>query len=151
MASYVNEVRLLGYAGIDPEVHVFDGGGQVTNINLATTRYYRKGGSEDWNEETTWHRLVFYGKSAEQAAEWFHKGSRIYVEGYIRTRKVEEKYFTDVVVDRFINLDPREDSDSHQGSSRSYSQPKKTTPSDLRGETTDPLGPLDDVDDDLPF
>jgi single-strand DNA-binding protein len=147
MATYLNEVRLLGFAGNDPETHTFEDGNMVCNISLATTRYWRKKGSEDWSEETTWHRLVLYGRIAEQAADQFRKGSRIFVSGYIRSRKVEDKYYTDIVVDRFINLDPKDGAgERYQGHSGDRAPPTPSEPS-----VSDPLKPLSDPDDDLPF
>jgi len=152
MAIYQNVWFGIGYAGNDPETHHFPEGGMVTNVSLATTRYWKKKGSEDWSEETTWHRLVFYGRDAEKVAAEIKKGSRMSIQGYIRSRTVGEgeskKYYTDLVVDRWINLDPKEkkeyDSDGYQGYSRGEPEPESAA-------TTDPLAPISEIDDDLPF
>jgi len=160
MAVYQNKVFLIGYAGSDPETHNFEGGGMVTNISIATTRSWKKKGSEEWSEETTWHRLVFYSRFAQAAADQLHKGSRVSIEGYIRSRKVEDKYYTDIVVDKWINLDPKGSTfDSDRGPSRSDNDRGEDRSSGTTqeggsvAETTEG-GPMDgfaDPDDDLPF
>ena len=142
MATYENLWIGLGYAGSDPETHTFEDGNLVTNLSLATTRSWKKKGSDEWSEETTWHRLVFYGRDAVNAADWLRKGSRVFVEGYIRSRKVEDKYYTDIVVQRWINVSPR-DGDAPKPHS---------VPSDApQASSLSSQPPLSDPDDDLPF
>ncbi|QXL83899.1 single-stranded DNA-binding protein [Comamonas sp. NLF-1-9] len=103
MAS-VNKVILVGNLGRDPETRTFPSGDQVTNVTLATTNKWRDKQTGEAREHTEWHRLVFNGKLAEIAAQYLRKGSQIYVEGSIRTRKWQaqdgqERYSTEIRVD----------------------------------------------------
>jgi len=104
MAS-VNKVILVGNLGRDPETRTFPSGDQVCNATLATTDKWKDKQSGEMREATEWHRLVFNGRLAEIAAQYLRKGSQIYVEGQIRTRKYTdkdgvEKYSTEIVGDR---------------------------------------------------
>jgi single stranded DNA-binding protein len=108
MAS-VNKVILVGNLGRDPETRTFPSGDQVCNATLATTDKWKDKQSGEMREATEWHRLVFNGRLAEIAAQYLRKGSQIYVEGQIRTRKYQdkdgvEKYATDIRVDQIAEL-----------------------------------------------
>ena len=83
----VNKVILIGNLGRDPEVRTFPSGGQVANVTLATTERWKDRQSGEMREHTEWHRLVFNDRLAEIAGQYLRKGSQIYVEGSIRTRK----------------------------------------------------------------
>ena len=83
----VNKVILVGNLGRDPEVRTFPSGGQVANVTLATTERWKDRQSGEMREHTEWHRLVFNDRLAEIAGQYLRKGSQIYVEGSIRTRK----------------------------------------------------------------
>jgi len=160
MAIFQNRVFLIGYLGKDPDTHTFDNGDMVTNASLATTRSWKRKGSDEWQEDTTWHRLVFHGTEAVKAHDQLRKGSRLSVEAYIRSRTMgegsEKRYFTDIVVDRWINLDPKIQGDGIPARG-SYSKP--SAPSEPQGPPTPPSEPksepmkaLDDDDEDsLPF
>ena len=87
MARGVNKVILLGNLGADPETRYTAGGSAVTNIRMATTDTWRDRQSGEQQERTEWHRIVFFGRLAEIAAEYLRKGSQCYVEGRIQTRK----------------------------------------------------------------
>ena len=87
MARGVNKVILLGNLGADPETRYTAGGSAVTNIRMATTDTWRDKQSGEQQERTEWHRIVFFGRLAEIAAEYLRKGSQCYVEGRIQTRK----------------------------------------------------------------
>lgn len=95
MAS-VNKVILVGNLGADPETRYLPSGEAVTNLRLATTDKWKDKTSGDWKEATEWHRLSFFGRLAEIAAEYLKKGSSIYVEGKIQTRKWQDKDGKDV-------------------------------------------------------
>lgn len=104
MAS-VNKVILVGNLGRDPETRTFPSGDQVCNVTIATTDKWKDKQTGEPKEHTEWHRLVFNGRLAEIAAQYLRKGSQIYVEGSIRTRKYTdkdgvEKYSTEIVGDR---------------------------------------------------
>lgn len=87
--SGVNKVILIGNLGSDPEVRYLPDGTSVANVNIATNEVRRQG--DERVEHTEWHRLVFFGRQAEIVAEYLHKGSQIYVEGSLRTKKWETK------------------------------------------------------------
>ncbi len=102
MARGVNKVILVGNLGADPEVRYMPSGGQITNVRLATSESWRDKASGDMQERTEWHRVVFFGKLAEIAGEYCRKGSQIYVEGSLRTRKWQDqsgqdRYSTEIV------------------------------------------------------
>ncbi len=112
MAS-VNKVILVGNLGRDPETRTFPSGDQVCNATLATTDKWKDKQSGEMREATEWHRLVFNGRLAEIAAQYLRKGSQIYIEGQIRTRKYQdkdgvEKYATDIRVDQMQMLGSRQ-------------------------------------------
>lgn len=112
MAS-VNKVILVGNLGRDPESRTFPSGDQVCNVTIATTDKWKDKASGEMREATEWHRLVFNGRLAEIAAQYLRKGSQIYVEGQIRTRKFTdkegaEKYATDIRVDQLQMLGSRQ-------------------------------------------
>ena len=99
----VNKVILLGHLGQDPEVRYMPNGGAVTNVTLATSESWRDKQSGETKEKTEWHRVVLFGKLAEVAGEYLRKGSQVYIEGALQTRKWTdqaglEKYTTEVVV-----------------------------------------------------
>ena len=103
MAS-VNKVILIGNLGADPETRYLPSGDAVTNIRIATTDTWKDKSGEK-QEHTEWHRVAFFGKTAEIAGEYLKKGSPVYVEGRIRTRKWQDKegqerYSTEIVADR---------------------------------------------------
>lgn len=87
MAS-VNKVILVGNLGADPETRYLPSGDAVTNIRIATTDRYKDKQSNEFKEATEWHRIAFFGKLAEIAGQYLRKGSSVYIEGRIRTRKM---------------------------------------------------------------
>ncbi len=90
MAS-INKVILVGNLGRDPEVRTFPSGGQVCNVSLATTEKWRDKSSGEMREQTEWHNLVFNDRLAEIAGQYLKKGSQVYIEGQIRSRKYQDK------------------------------------------------------------
>lgn len=99
----VNKVILIGNLGQDPEVRYMPNGGAVANITLATSESWRDKATGEQKEKTEWHRVVLFGKLAEVAGEYLKKGSQVYIEGALQTRKWTdqagvEKYTTEVVV-----------------------------------------------------
>ncbi|PSJ40122.1 single-stranded DNA-binding protein [Zobellella taiwanensis] len=100
----INKVILIGHLGQDPEVRYMPNGNAVANITLATSETWRDKQSGEQKERTEWHRVVFFGKLAEIAGEYLRKGSQVYVEGRLQTRKWQDqggqdRYTTEVVVD----------------------------------------------------
>src|ERR1700674_1148011 len=111
MAS-VNKVILIGNLGRDPETRYMPDGGAITNISVATTDVWKDKSGEK-QEKTEWHRVAFFGKLAEIAGEYLKKGSQVYVEGSLQTRKWQDKdgndkYTTEVVADRMQMLGSRQ-------------------------------------------
>jgi single-strand DNA-binding protein len=109
MAS-LNKVTLIGNLGRDPETRYTPDGAAITNLSIATTSSWKDKASGEKKEETEWHRLVFYNRLAEIAGEYLKKGSSIYVEGRLKTRKWQDKetgqdkFSTDIVVDQMQML-----------------------------------------------
>ncbi|MFK4136750.1 single-stranded DNA-binding protein [Pseudomonas luteola] len=104
MARGVNKVILVGNVGADPETRYMPNGNAVTNITLATSDSWKDKQTGQQQERTEWHRVVFFGKLAEIAGEYLRKGSQVYVEGALRTRKWQgqdgqDRYTTEIVVD----------------------------------------------------
>lgn len=105
----VNKVILVGNLGQDPEVRYMPSGGAVTNITLATSESWVDKQTQEKKERAEWHRVVFMGKLAEIAGEYLKKGSQVYVEGKLQTRKWQdqsgqERYTTEVMVDSFTGV-----------------------------------------------
>lgn len=101
----VNKVTVMGNLGKDPEVRYMPNGGAVCNFTVATSETWKDKNSGEQQEKTEWHRIVAFRKPAEIIAEWMKKGSKIYVEGHLQTRKWEkdgqDHYTTEIVVDEF--------------------------------------------------
>lgn len=112
MARGINKVILIGNLGADPETRYMPSGGAVTNLRLATSENWKDKNTGEMQERTEWHRVVLFGKLAEIAAEYVRKGSKIYVEGRLQTRKWQDKegrdnYTTEIVANEMQMLDSR--------------------------------------------
>ena len=146
MAS-VNKVILLGNLGKDPETRYTQGGDAVTNFSIATTeRWKNKDGEQQ--EKTEWHKIVTFGRQAEIAGEYLKKGSQVFIEGRLQTRKWEDKegvdrYVTEIIGDRFQMIGKRSDADDAPASKPSEKPAPKRNPKTG--------GPAGDLDDDIPF
>jgi len=119
MAS-VNKVVLVGNLGADPETNYLPSGDAVTNIRLATTDKWKDKQSGEFKEQTEWHRCTFFGRLAEVAAEYLKKGSQVYIEGSIRTRKYNDKdgnerYSTEIKVSEMQMLGGRGEGGGNAG------------------------------------
>ena len=157
MAS-VNKVILVGNLGQDPEVRYMPSGGAVTNLRMATTATWKDKQTGEKQERTEWHTVVCFNRLAEIAGEYLRKGSQIYIEGSLRTRKWQDKegkdrYSTEVVADEMQMLGkregggaPRERSD--EGGERPASRPA-AKPAAAAGGSKVADGGFDD--DDIPF
>ena len=113
----LNKAQLIGNLGADPESRATAAGGQVTNVRLATSESWKDKNTGQMQERTEWHRVVFFGRLAEIAAEYLRKGSKVYVEGSIRTRKWQDKegrdqYTTEIVASEMQMLDGKRDADA---------------------------------------
>lgn len=110
MSKGINKVILIGNLGTDPEVRFMPNGGAVANLTLATSEAWNDKATGEKKEQTEWHRLVIYQRLAEVAGEYLRKGSKIYVEGRLRTRKWQdqqgvERYTTEIIVSELQMLD----------------------------------------------
>lgn len=152
MAS-VNKVILVGNLGRDPETRYMPEGGAVTNISIATTDSWKDKNGEK-QEKTEWHRVAFFGKLAEIAGEYLKKGSQVYVEGRLQTRKWQDKdgqdrYTTEIVADRMQMLGSRQGmggADREGGAEREGPPRGAAKPAGAK-----PGGKFDDFEDDIPF
>jgi single-strand DNA-binding protein len=102
MARGVNKVILIGHLGADPETRAMPSGSSVANLRIATTESWRDKQSGEQQERTEWHRVALFGRLAEIASEYLRKGSQVYIEGSLRTRKWQDKqgnerYSTEIV------------------------------------------------------
>jgi single-strand DNA-binding protein len=170
MAS-VNKVIIVGNLGKDPEVRYMPSGSAICNANIATTRTWKNKESGDKNEETEWHRVVFFDRQAEVAGEYLKKGSSVYVEGRLKTRKWTDKdgverYTTEVVAEVMQLLGSRQGmggggaggGDEEGGGYSERSAPQRQAPASRPAASAPAPRPapksttgFDNMDDDIPF
>lgn len=154
----VNKVILIGNLGQDPEVRYLPQGGAVTNITLATSESWRDKQSGEMKEKTEWHRVVVFGKLAEIAGEYLRKGSQVYIEGQLQTRKWQdqqgqERYSTEVVVNiggsmQMLSGRVTGNDDSSPAGVR---KPQQQRPRQQQPQPQNHCEPPMDFDDDIPF
>lgn len=156
MAS-VNKVILVGNLGADPETRFMPNGDAVANVRLATTESWKDKASGEKKEITEWHRVVFYRKLAEIVGQYLKKGSAVYVEGRIRTRKWQDKegqerYTTEIEANEMQMLGGRSGGASASGGEAGYggSMPSASAPS-RSGAPAKKAPSFEDMDDDIPF
>lgn len=162
MARGVNKVILVGNLGNDPDIRYTAGGAAVANISVATAESWKDKNSGEQQERTEWHRIVFFGRLAEIVGEYLRKGSQVYVEGRLQTRKWQDKeghdrYTTEIVANEMQMLG------SKSGGSANYesapqSQPNQNqnyAPAESQAAPASSPAPAaaaaDDFDDDIPF
>jgi single-strand DNA-binding protein len=153
MAS-VNKVILLGNLGRDPETRYSPEGAAITNVSIATTRRY-KDASGQQQEETEWHRVVFFSRLAEIAGEYLKKGRPVYVEGRLRTRKWtdkdgNEKYTTEIVAENMQLLGSR-DGGGGGGAGPETDEAPAPRAASSKPAAAKPAANIADMDDDIPF
>jgi single-strand DNA-binding protein len=160
MAS-VNKVILVGNLGADPETRYMPNGDAVANIRLATTESWKDKASGEKREITEWHRVVFYRKLAEIVGQYLKKGSAVYVEGRIRTRKWQDKegqerYTTEIEANEMQMLGGRSGGGASSGGEAEYggSMPSSGGAGGSGGQRSAPAKKapsFEDMDDDIPF
>lgn len=122
----LNEVKLIGNLGKDPDVRYTPNETQVTNITIATSKSWKDKQSGEQREKTEWHRVVFFGKLAEIAGTYLKKGSQVYICGELQTRKWQDKqsgqdrYTTEIVANDMLMLGGRPNNDGGQGNQGGY-------------------------------
>lgn len=152
----VNKVILIGNLGADPETRYMPSGGAVTNIRLATSETWRDKNTGDQQERTEWHRVVFFNKLAEIAAEYLRKGSQVYVEGSLRTRKWQgqdgqDRYSTEIVANDMQMLGGRGGSATADYDNPPARQAHAQGESRPQSSPSPEPEPMADFDDDIPF
>ncbi|MHA7599288.1 single-stranded DNA-binding protein [Alicycliphilus sp. T452] len=176
MAS-VNKVIIVGNLGRDPEMRTFPSGDQVANVRIATTDRWRDKNTGENKEATEWHSVVFNGRLAEIVGQYLRKGSQVYVEGSLRTRKWtdqsgQERYTTEIRADTMQMLGSRAGSgggsgggydDGGYGEGGGYEAPRRAAPAPRPAPPAARPAPapvaqppraasgFDDMDDDIPF
>lgn len=160
MARGVNKAILIGNLGRDPEIRYSPSGAAVANVNIATTESWKDKNTGEQQEKTEWHRIVFFGRLAEIVGEYLKKGSQVYVEGRLQTRKWQDKegndrWTTEIVANEMQMLGGRGGSgggsgpeDYNQDAGYSGGGGGSSSSSSSSGSSS---GPSDDFDDDIPF
>lgn len=143
MAKGVNKVILIGSLGKDPELRYMPSGGAVANVSLATSESWKDKQSGERQERTEWHNVVFFNRLAEIAGEYLKKGSKVYVEGSLRTRKWQgkdgsDRYTTEIVAAEMQMLDGK-----GGGERQAVPQPERTSGGASTG--------AEEWSDDIPF
>ena len=164
MAKGINKVILIGNMGAEPETRYLPSGGAVTNIRLATSESWKDKNTGQQQERTEWHRVVFFNRLAEIAGEYLHKGSKVYIEGSLRTRKWQDKegrdqYTTEIVANEMQMLDSRgaggggaSSGGDDYGSGGGFAPEPRQAP--VRAPAAAPAGKPEEPpawDDDIPF
>ncbi|MBL4567398.1 MAG: single-stranded DNA-binding protein [Porticoccus sp.] len=167
MARGINKVILVGNLGKDPEAKFMPNGNAVTNITVATSESWKDKQTGQQQERTEWHRVVFFNRLAEIASEYLKKGSKVYVEGSLRTRKWQgqdgqDRYTTEIVASEMQMLDSRGGSTGYDNSApmqqqsapqaqSSQQSPPSQQPNQQQAAPANSDSGFDSFDDDIPF
>ncbi len=176
MARGINKVIIVGNCGQDPEIKYSAGGSAITNLSVATSESWKDKQTGQAQEKTEWHRIVFFNRLAEIAGEYLRKGSKVYIEGKLQTRKWKDKegqdrYTTEIVANEMQMLDSR--GDGAQGGGGGYGQSSGFAPAGApqpqqpayqaqnpaaapqpqggQAPAAPPAPDMDSFDDDIPF
>jgi single-strand DNA-binding protein len=152
MARGINKVILVGNLGADPDTRYMPSGKAVTNIRIATSESWKDRTTGDQQERTEWHTVVLFDKLGEIAAEYLRKGSQVYIEGSLRTRKWQDKegkdrYSTEIVARDMQMLGGR---GGGAGGSSAEPRPSRSAPAEDRSSAPPPAD-VGEFDDDIPF
>ena len=150
MARGVNKVILVGNLGKDPEVRYSPNGSAMANVTIATAESWKDKQSGEKQEKTEWHRVVFFNRLAEIVGEYLKKGSQVYIEGRLQTRKWQgqdgqDRYTTEIVANEMQMLGSR----SGASGDTSWNQQPSNAPAQQSSPAS--AAPVDDFDDDVPF
>ncbi len=155
MSKGINKVIIVGNLGKEPEMRYMPHGGAITNISVATSESWKDKKTGEPQERTEWHRIIFFNKLAEIAGEYLHKGSKVYVEGKLTTRKWtdqsgQDKYITEILAREMQMLDSRSTGqhDQQGGNYPDQQAPSQEAPQNAKQP---PLNNMEDFDDDIPF
>lgn len=147
MARGINKVIIVGNLGQDPETRYMPSGSAVTNFTVATNESWKDKQTGEQKDRTEWHRIAMFGRLAEVAAEYLRKGSQVYIEGKLRTRKWQDRdgkdrYTTEIIADEMQMLGGRGGGSAPMSSDSEPANVPTGAP---------PPPPADDFDDDIPF
>lgn len=151
MARGINKVIVVGNLGADPDTRYMPSGGAVTNLSLATSEQWKDKQTGEQKERTEWHKVAMFGRLAEISAEYLRKGSQVYIEGKLRTRKWQDKdgndrWTTEIIADEMQMLGGRGGGAPMPGGSDGYPEAQQ------RGSSRAPAqAPDEGFDDDIPF
>jgi single-strand DNA-binding protein len=153
MARGINKVIIVGNLGQDPEVRYLQNGGAVANLSVATSESWKDKNTGEQKTETEWHRVVIYQKLAEIAGEYLRKGSKVYLEGKLKTRKWTDKegverYTTEIVCNELQMLDGKQD---NQQPAPAPQQRQQSAPQQQQRQAPIPQAAPMDFEDDIPF
>ena len=165
MARGINKVILIGNVGVDPEIRYLPNGNAVATISVATSESWKDKNTGEKQDRTEWHRVVCFNRLGEIAGEYVRKGSRVYIEGSLRTRKWQDqqgqdRYTTEIIASDMQMLDSRSGSGAGTGGTLSgyedmpQAQIDSYQPSSApkqQAASTSPAGAFDGLDDDIPF
>jgi single-strand DNA-binding protein len=155
MAKGINKVILIGNLGADPEIRHMPNGTAVANINLATSESWKDKNTGEQQERTEWHRVVLFQRLAEIVTEYLKKGSKVYIEGRLQTRKWQDKttgqdrYTTEIIANEMQMLDSRSGSNAHESSSFSAANNSTDRPKPEANKIPEMANEA--FDDDIPF
>lgn len=164
----LNKVMLIGRLGNDPDIRHTAAGAPVANLSIATNFAYKDSQSGEWHETTEWHRVVLFARTAEVARDYLRKGSLVYIEGRLQTRKWQDqsgvdRYSTEVVGERMEMIGSRSDNQDFTANSVAYNEPVTPVakypskaapvpaPIDNRSDNKSNNYAPDNFDDDIPF
>jgi len=158
MSNGINKVILIGNLGAEPELHALPSGDAVANLSLATNERWTDRNTGELRDRTEWHRVALFGRVAEVAGEYLHKGSRVYIEGKLRTRKWQaqdgqQRYTTEVIVDARGSLQMM-DSRATQAVAEPEPPkpaPKVTKPRKTRKPKVQPEPAMAEAEEEIPF
>jgi single-strand DNA-binding protein len=160
MARGVNKVILIGNLGNDPEVRSTANGSTMTTISVATSESWKDRQTGQQQERTEWHRVVFFNRLAEIARDYLKKGSKVYIEGSLRTRKWQDnngqdRYTTEIMGNEMQMLDGRGSGGGGMGGGADYNQSQPASQGGgsraAPAPSAEPAGGFDSFDDDIPF
>ncbi len=159
MARGVNKVIIIGNLGVEPEVRHLPSGGAVTTLSIATSEGWKDKQTGQMQERTEWHRVAMFNRLAEIAGQYLHKGSKVYVEGSLRTRKWQDKsgqdrYTTEIVANTMQMLDGKGGGASSEGDYESHGRADRSSGDAQRGSAQpayENAPQMEDFDDDIPF
>ena len=167
----VNKVIIIGNLGNDPEVRYSANGSAIANISVATSESWTDKNSGDKQEKTEWHRIVMFNRLGEIAGEYLRKGSKVYIEGKLQTRKWQDqsgqdRYTTEIVANTMQMLDgrgdnagqggggylaPRQQAPQQQGGGQQFGGAQQGGQQQGGGQAPSQPAPANDFDDDIPF